>query len=435
MLRKGMFLADRYEIIEQIGTGGMSDVYKAKCHKLNRYVAIKVMKEEFSHDKNFVSKFIIEAQSAAGLTHPNVVSVYDVGDENGIYYIVMELVEGITLKQYIEKKGRLSSKEAVSIAIQVAQGMEAAHSHHIVHRDIKPQNIIISKEGKVKVTDFGIARAATSQTISSSAMGSVHYISPEQARGGYSDEKSDIYSFGITLYEMLTGTVPFDGDSTVSVAVQHIQDEILPPSHVVNDIPISVDQIVMKCTQKKTDRRYQSATELIADLKKSLVMPDVNFVKLAPSYETARQQSLQEDLIDRRQAASTGMSSQYQNNQDDEDFDDEDFDEDFDDDDDDYDDAEEKAGEKMDAVMKWLGIGIAAVIIIITIFVVVKLAAVMGGSSGTDSNHTPSEQVQTTTVDPSTLVAVPSVTGLTEEDAKKALNDVNLGCKVSRQIP
>lgn len=479
MLRKGMFLADRYEIIEQIGTGGMSDVYKAKCHKLNRYVAIKVMKEEFSHDKNFVSKFIIEAQSAAGLTHPNVVSVYDVGDENGIYYIVMELVEGITLKQYIEKKGRLSSKEAVSIAIQVAQGMEAAHSHHIVHRDIKPQNIIISKEGKVKVTDFGIARAATSQTISSSAMGSVHYISPEQARGGYSDEKSDIYSFGITLYEMLTGTVPFDGDSTVSVAVQHIQDEILPPSHVVNDIPISVDQIVMKCTQKKTDRRYQSATELIADLKKSLVMPDVNFVKLAPSYETARQQSLQEDLIDRRQAASTGMSSQYQNSQNDEDFDDEDFDEDFDDDDDiiddiddddddynskkskkkakpqpvkhksksnqapvriqddddddDYDDAEEKAGEKMDAVMKWLGIGIAAVIIIITIFVVVKLAAVMGGSSGTDSNHTPSEQVQTTTVDPSTLVAVPSVTGLTEEDAKKALNDVNLGCKVSRQ--
>ena len=335
MLRKGMFLADRYEIIEQIGTGGMSDVYKAKCHKLNRYVAIKVMKSEFSEDKTFVSKFRAEAQSVAGFTHPNVVNVYDVGDENGIYYIVMELVEGITLKKYIEKKGKIPYKEAVSIAIQVAKGMQAAHSHHIVHRDIKPQNIIISRDGKVKVTDFGIARAATSQTISSSAMGSVHYISPEQARGGYSDEKSDIYSFGITLYEMLTGTVPFDGDSTVSVAVQHIQDEILPPSHVVNDIPISVDQIVMKCTQKKTDRRYQSATELIADLKKSLVMPDVNFVKLAPSYETARQQSLQEDLIDRRQAASTGMSSQYQNNQDDEDFDDEDFDEDFDDDDDD----------------------------------------------------------------------------------------------------
>ena len=214
MLRKGMFLADRYEIIEQIGNGGMSDVYKAKCHKLNRYVAIKVLKKEFSEDKTFVSKFRAEAQSAAGLTHPNIVNVYDVGDEDGIYYIVMELVEGITLKKYIEKRGRIPYREAVSIAIQVAKGMEAAHSHHIIHRDIKPQNIIISKDGKVKVTDFGIAKVASSSTINSSAaMGSVHYISPEQARGGYSDEKSDIYSFGITLFEMVTGTVPFDGDS------------------------------------------------------------------------------------------------------------------------------------------------------------------------------------------------------------------------------
>ena len=288
MLRKGMFLADRYEIIEQIGTGGMSDVYKAKCHKLNRYVAIKVMKSEFSEDKTFVSKFRAEAQSVAGFTHPNVVNVYDVGDENGVYYIVMELVEGITLKKYIEKRGKIPFKEAVSIAIQVANGLDAAHKHNIVHRDIKPQNIIISKEGKVKVTDFGIAKVASSSTInSSSTMGSVHYISPEQARGGYSDARSDIYSLGITIFEMLTGTVPFDGDSTVAVAVQHIQDEIPAPSTVVADIPLSIDRIVIKCTQKKPDRRYQTAAELITDLKKALVMPDEDFVKMAPVYAAA----------------------------------------------------------------------------------------------------------------------------------------------------
>ena len=202
MLRKGMFISDRYEIIDKVGSGGMSDVYKAKCHKLNRYVAIKVLKPEFSEDKNFVSKFRVEAQSAAGLSHPNIVNVFDVGEDNGIYYIVMELIEGITLKKYIERKGKLPVKEAVSILIQVAQGIEAAHNNHIIHRDIKPQNIIISKEGKVKVTDFGIARAASTNTISSNAMGSVHYISPEQAKGGFIDEKSDIYSLGITLYEL-----------------------------------------------------------------------------------------------------------------------------------------------------------------------------------------------------------------------------------------
>ena len=180
MIKIGMMIGDRYEILEKIGTGGMSDVYKAKCHKLNRYVAIKVLKQEFSENANFVSKFRIEAQAAAGLMHPNIVNVYDVGEENGIYYIVMELVEGITLKKYIEKKARLSYKEAVSIAIQVSMGIEAAHNNHIIHRDIKPQNIIISKDGKVKVTDFGIAKAATSNTITSNVMGSVHYTSPEQ---------------------------------------------------------------------------------------------------------------------------------------------------------------------------------------------------------------------------------------------------------------
>lgn len=280
MIKMGMLIGDRYEILEKIGTGGMSDVYKAKCHKLNRFVAIKVLKQEFSENTNFVSKFRIEAQAAAGLMHPNIVNVYDVGEENGIYYIVMELVEGITLKKYIEKKARLSVKEAISIAIQVSLGIEAAHNNHIIHRDIKPQNIIISKEGKVKVTDFGIAKAATSNTITSNVMGSVHYTSPEQARGGYSDEKSDIYSLGITLFEMLTGRVPFNGETTVAIAIKHIQEEMPSPRDYVSEIPISVEQIVFKCTQKSPDRRYQSMPELVEDLKRSLMNPDDDFVKV-----------------------------------------------------------------------------------------------------------------------------------------------------------
>lgn len=427
MLRKGMFIADRYEILEQIGTGGMSDVYKAKCHKLNRYVAIKVLKKEFSEDRVFVSKFRAEAQSAAGLAHPNIVNVYDVGDEDGIYYIVMELVEGITLKKYIEKRGRIPYKEAVSIAIQVAKGMEAAHSHHIIHRDIKPQNIIISKDGKVKVTDFGIAKAATSSTINSSAMGSVHYISPEQARGGYSDERSDIYSFGVTLFEMVTGIVPFDGDSTVSVAVRHIQEEIPVPSTVAENIPVSIDKIILKCTQKKTERRYQTVSELMADLKKSLVMPDEDFVKMAPVYTgavntgTVQAQSVDEEASDEELI-------------DDSIFDDEDN-EDSDESDeliDDIDDIKEKNqdDDKVDKIVKWIGIGIAGLILVITLFIVIKLVS---GSRSTNKNN-PTQNNQTTQAaqdytvpEGANKVTVPDVTGKNEEEAKVALNSVGLG--------
>ena len=229
MVKIGMLIADRYEILEKVGCGGMSDVYKAKDHKLNRLVAIKVLKQEFSENASFVSKFRVEAQAAAGLMHPNIVNVYDVGEEKGVYFIVMELVDGITLKKYIETRQGLPVQEAVTIAIQVAMGLEAAHRNHIIHRDIKPQNIIISKEGKVKVTDFGIAKIATSNTITSNVMGSVHYTSPEQARGGYSDEKSDIYSLGITLFEMLTGKVPYTGETTVAIAIRHIQDPMPSP--------------------------------------------------------------------------------------------------------------------------------------------------------------------------------------------------------------
>lgn len=217
MLKVGMFIQNRYEIISRIGSGGMADVYKAKDHKLNRFVAVKVLKKEFRDDKVFISKFRVEAQSAAGLAHSNIVNIYDVGEEAGIYYIVMELIEGITLKEYIKNKGHLSVREATSIALQISAGLEAAHNNGIIHRDVKPQNIMISTDGKVKVADFGIARAVTTNTANSAAMGSVHYSSPEQSRGGYSDEKSDIYSLGITMYEMLTGCVPFDGDTAVAV--------------------------------------------------------------------------------------------------------------------------------------------------------------------------------------------------------------------------
>ncbi len=280
MIKIGTVVGERYEIMEKIGTGGMSDVYKAKDHKLNRFVAVKVLKQEFSENANFVSKFRVEAQAAAGLMHPNIVNVYDVGQEDGVHYIVMELVEGITLKKYIEKKARLSIKEALSIAIQVAMGIEAAHNNHIIHRDIKPQNVIISKEGKVKVTDFGIAKAATSNTITSNVMGSVHYTSPEQARGGYSDEKSDIYSLGITLFEMLTGRVPFNGETTVAIAIKHIQEQMPSPRDFVSEIPLCVEQIVFKCCQKSPDKRYQSMGELIKDLKQALMNPDADFVKI-----------------------------------------------------------------------------------------------------------------------------------------------------------
>lgn len=278
MLANGTILGDRYEIIEIIGSGGMADVYKAKCHKLNRFVAIKVLKPEYASDQNFVVKFRAEAQAAAGLMHPNIVNVYDVGEEAGLYYFVMELVEGITLKHYIEKKIRLTVKEAVSIAIQVSMGIEAAHNNGIIHRDIKPQNIMISKEGKVKVADFGIAKAVSSDTITSHAMGSVHYTSPEQARGGYSDMKSDIYSIGITLFEMVTGHVPFDGETTVAIAIKHIQAEMPSPRIYVPDVPLSVEQIIFKCTQKNPDRRYANTAELIADFKRSLQDPDGDFV-------------------------------------------------------------------------------------------------------------------------------------------------------------
>ena len=285
MVSIGTIIGDRYEILEKVGSGGMADVFRAKCHRLNRYVAIKILKQDYSEDTKFVTKFRGEAQAIAGISHPNIVGIYDVGEENGMYYIVMELVDGITLKKYIEEKGKLSVKEAVGIALQIANGLEAAHSNHIIHRDVKPQNILIARDGTAKVTDFGIAKVASSNTITANAMGSVHYISPEQARGGYSDEKSDIYSLGVTMYEMLSGTLPFNGESAVAIALAHIQEEAVPLAALDATIPKGISNIVNKCMQKKTELRYSCVADLIADLKMFLQDPSGDYGVIGNLYK------------------------------------------------------------------------------------------------------------------------------------------------------
>lgn len=428
MIKIGMMIGDRYEILERIGTGGMSDVYKAKDYKLNRFVAVKVLKQEFSENANFVSKFRVEAQAAAGLMHPNIVNVYDVGEEDGIYYIVMEQVEGITLKKYIERKARLSVKEAVSIAIQVSMGLEAAHNNHIIHRDIKPQNILISKEGKVKVTDFGIAKAATSNTITSNVMGSVHYTSPEQARGGYSDEKSDIYSLGITLFEMLTGRVPFNGETTVAIAIKHIQEEMPSPREYVPEIPISVEQIVCKCCQKSPDRRYQSMQELIVDLKQSLINPDEDFVKLVdPDEEASTRMITDRDMAqikrqsDRRDSMEEAMRLKKDNmrNYEYEEEDDEDEEEDWDEDDEDYD-------PKMERITTILAVVAALLVGCIIIFVVGRAIGVF--PFGAQVEEEPAQEEETEQVE------MIKVAGMQVDDAKRALLELGLTPEIRYEV-
>ena len=422
MLTEGMIVADRYEIVSKIGTGGMSDVYKAKDHTLGRFVAIKVLKPEFSEDVNFVTKFRTEAQSAAGLEHPNIVNIYDVGSENGMHYIVMEYVEGITLKTYIEKKGQLSFKEAVSIAIQVGRGIEAAHHKNIIHRDIKPQNIIISTEGKVKVTDFGIARAATSNTISADVMGSVHYASPEQARNGFVDGKSDIYSLGIVMYEMVTGRVPFDGDTTVAVAIQHLQEEIVAPSAYAPNLPISMEKIILKCTQKNPDRRYESMTALLADLRKALISPDEDFVVIAPvSQEKTR--VINEDEINKIKKETTNIylgedeigSYPKKRKEEYEEEDDEDYD-------DAYDDDEDEINPKMDKAITIMGIVAGVIIVGLIIFILVSFFGDFKfGKSNNKGNTEISQDADTNGIN------VPDLKGYTLEEAQSALNALGLG--------
>lgn len=299
---EGKMLGNRYEIIEKIGNGGMATVYKAKCHVLNRYVAVKVLRDEFTTDEEFIKRFAAEAQSAASLTHPNIVSIYDVGHEDNLYYIVMELIKGKTLKQIINEDGKLPWKWSLNIASQIASALETAHRNKIIHRDIKPHNIIITEDGIAKVTDFGIAKVVSNSTITAfgATIGSVHYFSPEHAKGGYTDEKSDIYSLGVVMYEMLTGQVPFDADTAVSVALKHMQEEPIEPMELNPDIPKAVNDIIMKAMQKDTGLRYQSATEMLNDINMALKRPDGDFVNLRTAggnFETQRFEPLEDEEI------------------------------------------------------------------------------------------------------------------------------------------
>lgn len=430
MIKEGVYLAKRYEILERIGSGGMADVYKGKDHKLNRFVAIKVLKSDYRSDEVFIKKFVSEAQAAAGLMHPNVVNVYDVGQDRGLYYMVMELVEGITLKDYIEKKGKLSAKETISISIQMVSGLQAAHNYHIIHRDIKPQNIMISRDGKVKVTDFGIARATTStQTISTSVMGSVHYTSPEQARGGIVDEKSDIYSVGITMYEMITGHVPFDGDSTVSVALKHLQEQITRPSEEVPDIPYSLECIIMKCTQKNPEMRYHDCASLLTDLKHSLVDPDGDFVMsgILPGRNTDRTVVMSTEELNKIQNKRYQNDDDYDEDEDDEDYDDGDAD-DYDENEDEEDNYERRPSgdsrrrKKNDVnpdtkkIMKILMIVAGVIIALLVLFLVANAAGFFSNGSGIVQKE-------------EAKVKVPDLRGMTLEEAKEELKGTGLGIR------
>lgn len=448
MLEIGSFLSDRYEILSKVGEGGMSDVYKAKDHILSRFVAIKVLKQEFSEDSSFVTKFRAEAQSAAGLEHPNIVNIYDVGSENGLYYIVMEYVEGITLKTYIEKKGQLSFKESASIAIQVARGIEAAHNKNIIHRDIKPQNIIISTDGKVKVTDFGIAKATSSNTISSDVMGSVHYASPEQARNGFVDGRSDIYSLGIVMFEMVTGRVPFDGDTTVAVALQHLQEEIARPSIYAPDLPISFEKIILKCTQKTPDRRYQTIEELLTDIRRSLAHPDEDFVTIAPLVDGGKTKVISPEELDKIKEGrgvaedlnddDTGADNddEYADGEDDDDEYDESLLDDDDDDEDDDDDDGKLLNPKMDKAITIMGIVTAVIIVIVIIYLALSVAGVFkfGGKKNSESQQTES-QTQTESESESetqteTEGQMIDIRGMSVDDAQKAVDRLKLDLTV-----
>lgn len=439
MLEVGSFLSDRYEILSKVGAGGMSDVYKAKDHILSRFVAIKVLKQEFSEDSSFVTKFRAEAQSAAVLEHPNIVNIYDVGSENGLYYIVMEYIEGITLKTYIEKKGQLSFKESASIAIQVARGIEAAHNKNIIHRDIKPQNIMISSEGKVKVTDFGIAKATSSNTISSDVMGSVHYASPEQARNGFVDGRSDIYSLGIVMFEMVTGRVPFDGDTTVAVALQHLQEEIAKPSTYAPDLPISFEKIILKCTQKTPDRRYQTMEELLSDIRRSLAHPDEDFVVIAPLVDNGKTKVISQDELDKIKEGRGVAQDLDEQNEEDGDEEDDDIDESLLADDDEYDDEDDDGkllNPKMDKAITIMGIVTAVIIVIVIIYLVLSVAGVFrfGGKKNSESQQTETqtetESETQTESETETEGQMIDIRGMSVEDAQKAVDRLNLDLTV-----
>ena len=413
MLEIGTMLSGRYEVLKRVGSGGMADVYMAKDHKLNRNVAVKVLKSEYVEDEKFLKKFETEAQAVARLSHPNIVNVYDVGIEDGINYIVMELAEGMTLKEYIRRKGYLSPKETVEISLQIASAISHAHKNHIIHRDIKPQNILVSEIGNVKVTDFGIAKATSSNTVTSTAtaMGSVHYISPEQAKGRFCDEKSDIYSLGITMYEMVTGHVPFDHENGVTIALMHLQNEITPPSQIRDGIPDSLEKIILKCTMKKPEDRYQTADELITDLK--LVFEDTSggYVGIVPAIDDSPT-----IMIDQNELTQRIQSNENDNTQPVEDSDSNAYVED--------DDEEEETGmnSKIEKLVIVLAAVVGAIILIsIIVFVVKSSGLFKSGKSTTQST------IGTTTEagaqDTTEKYTVDNYIGMSLEAAREAIDN------------
>lgn len=413
MISIGTLIGERYEVIEKIGTGGMADVFRAKDHRLNRFVAVKVLKNEYSEDAKFVTKFRQEAQAIACLSHPNIVGVYDVGQENDMHYIVMEFVDGITLKKYIERKGKLSVREAVGISLQIANGLEAAHTNHIIHRDIKPQNILISKDGTAKVSDFGIAKAASSNTITANAMGSVHYISPEQARGGFSDEKSDIYSLGVSMYEMLSGTLPFTGESAVAIALAHIQEDATPLDAIDATIPHGLSNIVAKCMQKKTELRYLTVMDLIADLKMFLQDPTGEYGVIKNLYENADTIFIPSGDVSTLKAASGKITPTEEAPAEEEE-----------------EDSEGEVDPKLEKALIIGSITVAIIIGVIIIYLLGRFVGLWGGGSTPESTPEPTNAVTQASkepeVSPDEKTNVPQIKGLTQEQAESMLESEGL---------
>lgn len=419
----GTILLNRYEILEQIGEGGMATVYKAKCHTLDRLVAIKVLKSEYAEDEEFVKKFMMECQSAAKLNHPNIVGIYDFHeielDGKPVYFIVMEYIDGITLKELIEKKGFIPEEEAVDIALQILEALKEAHSHGVIHRDIKPHNIMISKNGIVKVTDFGIARATSNHTMTTTmdAIGSVHYFSPEQARGAFTDQRTDIYSFGIVFYEMLTGKRPFVGENPVTIAMKHIQEDITPPGELNEDISEGVERVVLKCTMKKQAERYQNVDEIITDLrstagsKRTFVPSDViddslDQTRVIPTAEIDK-------MVQKNKKVKINKNDDYYD--DDDDYDDDDFDDDYyDDDDDNYDDYDDGNKKKLGIIPIVLGVLAAFVL-----------------TTGLYLGFTKLKQIQKDSIVQE--IALPNLIGKTEAEARKAVQDMGLKFEVKSE--
>ena len=384
---EGKLLGNRYEIVEKVGNGGMATVYKATDKVLKRNVAVKILRDEFTTDEEFIKRFEAEAQSAARLTHPNIVSIYDVGVENNLYYIVMELIQGKTLKEIIvEERGPLPWKWSVNVAIQIASALEMAHRNNIIHRDIKPHNIIITEDGIAKVTDFGIAKAVSNSTITAfgTTIGSVHYFSPEHARGGFTDAKSDLYSLGVVMYEMVTGRVPFDADTPVSVALKHMQEKPEEPIEVNNHVPVAVNKIIMKALQKDATLRYQSASEMLIDLRKALKNPDGDFVEELEYDPTAKTQKINTDM--------------YGNIKDEL--------------------GKDSRGKKEGKFKRFIKNHKALSIVI---GLIILFALSLGGTLGVLSITNPSE------------VEMPNVVGLSKEEAQKAIEDAKLKFEVKSE--